>query len=73
MMGMIVEDADPTEIECDTKVNIKFVDKPKGTPMDMYAVPAEKPKSRKTQKEKDRMNAQLEPIRQWIAKKYGKK
>jgi uncharacterized OB-fold protein len=73
MMSMILEGADPTEIECDTKVKINFVENTKGTPMDLYATLAEKPKSRKTQKQKDRMNGQLEPIRQWIAKKYGKK
>lgn len=72
MMAMVIEGVDPTEIECDTPVKIKFVKDPKGTPMDMYAVPSKKPKSRKTQAEKKRMEKQLEPISAWTKKRFGK-
>ncbi len=72
MLAMTVEGIDPVEIECDTPVDIKFVDAPKGTPMDMYAVPSQKPKSRKTPEQKERLRKQLEPIRAWVKKKFGK-
>lgn len=70
MLAMVIEGVEPSEIECDTPVNIKFVKDPKGTPMDMYAVPARKPKSRKTKEQKQRMNKQLEPIRAWTKKRF---
>jgi uncharacterized OB-fold protein len=71
MLAMVIEDVEPTEIECDTPVRIKFVDEPKGTPMDMYAVPARKPKSRKTEAQKRRMKKQFDPIRKWTKKRFG--
>lgn len=70
MLAMVVEGIAPEEIECDTKVDIKFVENPKGTPMDMYAVPAEKPKSRRTAQQKERLHKQLEPIRAWVKKRF---
>jgi uncharacterized OB-fold protein len=72
MLAMIIEGVENTEIECDTPVNIKFVDNPKGTPMDMYAVPARKPKSRKTPAQKKRMKQQLKPIEEWTKKRFKK-
>lgn len=59
------------EIECDTPVNIKFVDEPKGSVLDIYAVPSEKPKSRRTAEQKERLKKQLEIISSWVKKKYG--
>jgi len=62
---------DPEDVECDMKVEIKFVDKPAGTPMDIYFVPAGPPPSRRSAQEKARMRTQLEPIRAWVKERFG--
>ena len=72
MLTMVVKEVEPEEIECDTKVEIRFVDKPKGSPMDMYAVPLEKLESKRTQEEKERLKKQLEPTREWVRKRFGR-
>ncbi len=63
----------PEEVECDTKVNIKFVAKPKGSPLDFYFVPAEKPKSRRTAEQRKLLVNQLEVIKKWVKNKLGPK
>jgi uncharacterized OB-fold protein len=59
------------DMECDTPVTIKFVDQPQGSVLDIYAVPIEKPKSRKTPEQKARLKKQLEVIYSWVKEKYG--
>jgi len=72
MMAMIVKGVELEDIECDTPVDIKFVDAPKGTPMDMYAVPSQEPKSRKSEEQKERLRKQLQPTKEWVKKRFGK-
>lgn len=71
MLAMVVDYDKPEEMECDTPVEVKFVDEPKGSPMDLYAVPTDKPKCRRTDEEKERIRQQLEPIRAWVKKRFG--
>jgi len=63
----------PEEVECDIKVKLKFVAKPKGSPLDFYFVPAEKPTSRRTAEQRRRLVSQLEVIEKWVKKKFGRK
>ena len=63
---------DPENVECDMKVNIKFVEHPAGNPMDIYFVPDGPPLNRRSADEKARMRKQLEPIRAWVKEKFGK-
>jgi len=63
---------DPENVECDMKVNIKFVEHPAGNPMDIYFVPEGPPLDRRSADEKARMRKQLEPIRAWVKEKFGK-
>jgi uncharacterized OB-fold protein len=62
----------PEDVECDMKVNIKFVEHPSGNPMDIYFVPEGPPLNRRSAEEKARMRAQLEPIRAWVKEKFQK-
>jgi len=62
----------PEDVECDMKVNIKFVEHPSGNPMDIYFVPEGPPLNRRSAEEKARMRAQLEPIRAWVKEKFKK-
>lgn len=66
-----LKEINPEDVECDMRVKIKFVDEPKGKPTDIYFVPAEKPISRKTEEQKERIRKQLEPIKEWVKKKFG--
>ena len=62
----------PEDVECDMKVNIKFVEHPSGNPMDIYFVPEGPPLNRRSAEEKARMRRQLEPIRAWVKEKFRK-
>ena len=62
---------DPEDVECDMKVNIKFVEHPAGNPMDIYFVPEGPPLNRRSADEKARLRKQLEPIRAWVKEKFG--
>jgi hypothetical protein len=64
---------EPEDVECDMKVDIKFVDQPSGNPMDIYFVPAGPPPGRRSAEEKARMRKQLEPIRVWVNERFGQK
>jgi hypothetical protein len=63
---------DPEDVECDMKVNVKFVDQPTGNPMDIYFTPEGPPLNRRSSEEKARMRKQLEPIRAWVKERFGK-
>jgi hypothetical protein len=63
---------DPVDVECDMKVNIRFVEQPSGSPMDIYFVPEGPPLNRRSEEEKARMRTQLEPIRAWVKEKFQK-
>ena len=52
---------------------MKFVAKPKGSPMDFYFVPAEKPTSRRTAQQRKRLAGQLEVIEKWVKRKFRRK
>ena len=39
-MVIFVKEVDPTKLQCDMPVEIKFIDEPKGDPTDIYVVPA---------------------------------
>lgn len=62
---------EPEDVECDMRVEIRFIEHPKGNPMDIYFVPTEPPKGRRSEKDKDRIRKQLKPIRAWVSKKFG--
>ena len=63
----------PEQVECDIKVEVKFVAKPKGSPLDFYFVPAEKPTPRRTAEQRKRLAGQLEVIEKWVKRKFGRK
>ncbi len=60
---------DPWDVECDTRVNIRFIDDPKGNPMDIYFVADGRPKRSKSEAEKARIREKLKPIYEWVAKR----
>lgn len=62
---------EPEDVECDMNVEIRFIERPSGTPMDIYFVPAGPPKGRRSEEEKARMRKQLEPIRAWVKERFG--
>lgn len=62
---------DPADVSCDMPVEIKFVPKPKGSPLDFYFAPQGKPKSKRTPKEAKRLREQLDVIRKWVRDKFG--
>jgi len=64
---------EPEDVECDMKVEIKFIDQPTGNPMDIYFVPAGPPLERRSAEQKARMRKQLEPIRSWVKERFGQK
>jgi hypothetical protein len=64
---------EPENVECDMRVEIKFIERPTGSPMDVYFVPGEQPKGRRSAEEKARMRKQLEPIRAWVNERFGQK
>ena len=66
-----LRDIRPEEVECDLKVKVKFVAKPKGSPLDFYFVPAERPRSRRTGEQRERLVGQLQVIEKWVKKKFG--
>jgi hypothetical protein len=59
----------PEDVECDTRVRIKFVDEPKGNVMDIYFVPDGKPAHSKSEQEKARIREKFGPIVEWVAKR----
>jgi len=68
-----LREIEPEEVECDIKVRVKFVAKPKGSPLDFYFVPAERPMSKRTAEQRKRLVGQLEVIEEWVKKKFGRK
>ena len=59
----------PEDVECDMRVKIKFVDEPKGQPMDFYFEPDGSPASSKPEEQKQRIREKLKPIEDWVAKR----
>jgi uncharacterized OB-fold protein len=70
LMAMRVVTDKIEEVECDTPVELKFIDEPKGNVMDLYAVPIEG-RSRRTPEQKERLKQQLEPTKAWVKKRFG--
>jgi len=62
---------EPEDVECDMSVEIRFVEQPTGTPMDIFFVPSGPPLGRRSEEEKARMRKQLEPIRSWVKERFG--
>jgi len=73
LMAGRLREIKPEEVECDMKVKVKFVPKPKGSPLDFYFVPAERPMSKRTAEQRKRLACQLEVIEKWVRKKFLRK
>ncbi|MFQ6076977.1 MAG: Zn-ribbon domain-containing OB-fold protein [Candidatus Bathyarchaeia archaeon] len=64
-------DIDPVDVNCDLKVDLHFIDEPKGDLMDIYATPAETPTPpKRTPKEIERLKKDLEVVEAWVRKKF---
>ena len=64
-------EVDPLDVHPDLKVKAKFVDAPKGTPMDFYFVPDQEPKvDFRTPEKRARLDKQLEVIRTWVKQRF---
>ncbi len=59
----------PEDMECDTRVTIKFIDEPTGNPMDIYFVPDGEPEHSKPEEQKARIREKLKPIEDWVAER----
>jgi len=63
---------DPIDVYVGLRVKLKFIDEPKGELMDLYAVPAEKPKPPKREpKSIERLKKDLEKVYEWRERKFG--
>lgn len=61
----------PEEVNIDLKVNLYFIDEPKGDLMDIYATPAEKSvPPQRTPQEFKRLKEDMERVRKWIQRKF---
>lgn len=64
----------PWEVYPGLKVNIHFVDKPKGDIMDLYCTPAETPDPSKcmmTAEGIERLKNDMHKVRDWVVRKFG--
>jgi hypothetical protein len=62
----------PEEVNIGLKVNLNFVDKPKGDLMDIYATPAEKPVApKRTPEDLKRLEEDMETVRKWLKKRFS--
>ena len=59
----------PEDVECDTRVKIKFIEEPTGNPMDIYFVPDGMPAKSKPEAQKQRIREKLMPIQEWVAER----
>ena len=59
----------PEDVECDTRVKIKFIEEPTGNPMDIYFVPDGMPDKSKPEAQKQRIREKLMPIQEWVAER----
>lgn len=59
----------PEDVECDMRVKIRFVDAPKGQPMDFYFEPDGMPTRSKPEAEKQRIREKLKPIEEWVERR----
>jgi len=61
----------PEDVNVGLRVNLNFVDEPKGDLMDIYATPAEKPMPpKRTPEELERLKKDIETIRKWVKKRF---
>ncbi|MFX0199478.1 MAG: Zn-ribbon domain-containing OB-fold protein [Candidatus Hodarchaeota archaeon] len=61
----------PEEVNIGLKVNLYFIDEPKGDLMDIYATPAEKPvPPKRTPEELKRLKEDMERVRKWVQRKF---
>lgn len=61
----------PEEVNVGLKVNLNFVDEPKGDLMDIYAKPAEKPMApKRTPEERKRLEEDMETVRKWLKRRF---
>ncbi len=68
-----LREVNPLNVHVGLKVKVKFVDKPKGDLMDIYVVPAEKPKPPKRSKEEEeRLKKDLKIVEEWVKKHFPK-
>ncbi len=59
----------PEDVECDTRVKIKFIDEPTGNPMDIYFEMDGEPEHSKPEEQKARIREKLKPIEEWVAER----
>ncbi len=59
----------PEDVECDTRVKIKFIDEPTGNPMDIYFEMDGVPEHQKPEEQKARIREKLKPIEEWVAER----
>lgn len=62
----------PEEVNAGLKVDLHFIDEPRGDLMDIYCTPAEKPVSpKRTPEEVARLREDMEIVKRWVKKKFG--
>ncbi len=62
---------DPLDVHPDMNVSARFIETPKGTPLDFYFVPDPEPKTDFwTPEQRVRLSEKLEVIRNWVNKRY---
>ncbi len=64
---------EPEDVECDMRVRIKFIDEPKGQPMDIYFVAEGMPERQKSEAEKARIREKFQPIYEWVGRRKASK
>ena len=61
----------PEDVNVGLRVNLNFVDEPKGDLMDIYATPAEKPvPPKRTPEEFERLKKDMETVRKWVRRRF---
>ncbi len=64
----------PWEVYPGLKVNLHFIDNPKGEIMDIYCTPAEKPDPSKfimSKEEIERLKEDMKKVKNWVIRKFG--